>query len=1124
MGDPGISPAGTTALKQILWIRDNIDYEKYLLNGDPARKIGAPLSDEIIGIIKDPEKGWPAALDLLLYTFNSNRNDVLLTASLFGIKVDQKNPKLKARQLSETILNEPSGSSDLSKAIKMVEKSRISGMGKAYLIQILYIRDNIDYEKFLLYGDPKKGAAPPLSRETIAAIKDPEKGWPAALGALVDLFHRNPKDIIQAAQLFNIKVDDKNPRLKARQISESPNGLNVKNDSTDLKAALCRVDHDECAGIPDDDIFTEAARLLGQERYQQAIETFNKLPKKKLLTFAAQYNLGFCYKEIGKKAEAISAFKLAQKLARSSKPPVDPNLLRGLADQIASLEKEPPAAPAASQPAIDLEAARDYFEKGSQAFQRGDYKNAAVYFRKAYGITKDPLLFYNIAQSKQRLGQKIEAVYYYSGYLIGVPDAEDRDQVKHIIREIENDEEMVLAAQATAYMRAAEQSSDPKKIEQHYRSALVVFSLIDESKRTDPSILYRMAACYQSISDFKLALEYYQKGDSLGDEWSRSRAESAESIRLCKLGFSSAAPASAPKPEPAQPPIVFKPEIVKRSPARSSDHNMAMIFLAKNHVKKGLYAKAEKNLGQIDHTRLAEKEKAVVERLTTIINQKKEAAEAKKKPAAQKGKVQEMDFTKEEAGSGKPDSMPAPVPKPAQKPGKKETSPENAQLLARALAVAGDLEKKGDLKSLITARDTYKTVMKLNPDDINNRIAALEKKIEATNLMKAELFRAKQLEQKGNLGEAKDIYSRYAEQNKELHERIRSIDKQIDEREKAANKKTKINSAKVAETKEEPGIPNAEFLKQFSVLRKSVDELHKKATDKGKTLVGTVVFRIGVRPDGSVENVELAENESKLPADFINQAIAAMKKWKFTKADRRTVADLPFNFKVQGVNAAATTSADNTTLLNNIRSAFSRGDLAEAEKNLAAITPAKLNVQALADYNKYKFGIGKWKTAAEIEADKEVNWLDARAAYDKKELFEIEPKYFRKKFKALDEKIKTMTPEQKQASLPNLKEAVKKEPKNPALQNKLGWALIRNGIFIDALSAFNASVSSPGPLGKDNPDNHYGRAIALNHLNKCDLAKAAYKDALDVEYFSTLGKKDTYKNKPQPWLQSSCKK
>jgi tetratricopeptide (TPR) repeat protein len=87
--------------------------------------------------------------------------------------------------------------------------------------------------------------------------------------------------------------------------------------------------------------------------------------------------------------------------------------------------------------APDLDLARRHFEAGSQAYDRKDYAAAETAFWAAFTITKDPLLYYNIGQAQQRQGHAAAAVSSYRLYLLGVPDAEDRAEVRRIIEALE---------------------------------------------------------------------------------------------------------------------------------------------------------------------------------------------------------------------------------------------------------------------------------------------------------------------------------------------------------------------------------------------------------------------------------------------------------------------------------------------------------------------------------------------------------------------------------------------------------------------------------------------------------------------------------------------------------------
>jgi tetratricopeptide (TPR) repeat protein len=91
----------------------------------------------------------------------------------------------------------------------------------------------------------------------------------------------------------------------------------------------------------------------------------------------------------------------------------------------------------ASAQGPDLDRARRHFEAGSQAYSKGDYPRAEIEFRAAYAITKDPLLYYNIAQAQQRRGHLEDAIKSYRAYLAGVPDADDRADIDKLVRKLE---------------------------------------------------------------------------------------------------------------------------------------------------------------------------------------------------------------------------------------------------------------------------------------------------------------------------------------------------------------------------------------------------------------------------------------------------------------------------------------------------------------------------------------------------------------------------------------------------------------------------------------------------------------------------------------------------------------
>ena len=222
-----ISDAGKSSLKQIFYIRDYLDYYNYL-------KEGTTLDATTTKIFKT--KGITAVLVDLLQKFHSNPQDVKKVAKLFGLKIDKDNPKVKAKYLGAAVLTTKDGSSDLKAVIKDIKKSKLSKAGKSYLIQILYIRDYLDYHNFLKEGD---------KLDSVTANTFKTKGITAALVSLLKKFHSEPADVKVAAEMFGIKIDKAKPKIKAKDLGAA--ALPVKHDSTDLKLVICQIDPQDCA-------------------------------------------------------------------------------------------------------------------------------------------------------------------------------------------------------------------------------------------------------------------------------------------------------------------------------------------------------------------------------------------------------------------------------------------------------------------------------------------------------------------------------------------------------------------------------------------------------------------------------------------------------------------------------------------------------------------------------------------------------------------------------------------------------------------------------------------------------------------------------------------------------------
>src|SRR5205823_14160952 len=72
-----------------------------------------------------------------------------------------------------------------------------------------------------------------------------------------------------------------------------------------------------------------------------------------------------------------------------------------------------------------------------EAFGAKHFKTAAAEFEAAYGITKDPVLLYNVAESYEKAGDGRKAVANYKGYLKEQPAAQDKAEVQKRIKAIE---------------------------------------------------------------------------------------------------------------------------------------------------------------------------------------------------------------------------------------------------------------------------------------------------------------------------------------------------------------------------------------------------------------------------------------------------------------------------------------------------------------------------------------------------------------------------------------------------------------------------------------------------------------------------------------------------------------
>ncbi len=84
-----------------------------------------------------------------------------------------------------------------------------------------------------------------------------------------------------------------------------------------------------------------------------------------------------------------------------------------------------------------LDAAEAIFFHGVTHFRAGEYEQAAVRFQKAYVLTGHRDMLYNVARSREKLGDKEGAVRWYRSYLQSEPA--DETAVIHRIRQLGGD-------------------------------------------------------------------------------------------------------------------------------------------------------------------------------------------------------------------------------------------------------------------------------------------------------------------------------------------------------------------------------------------------------------------------------------------------------------------------------------------------------------------------------------------------------------------------------------------------------------------------------------------------------------------------------------------------------------
>jgi tetratricopeptide (TPR) repeat protein len=88
--------------------------------------------------------------------------------------------------------------------------------------------------------------------------------------------------------------------------------------------------------------------------------------------------------------------------------------------------------------ALALAKAKALFAEANQHYSLGEFDKAMEIYSLAYRIKAVPASLFNIAQCHRKLGHYKEAVAMYQNYLVGMPDASNKDIVESLISEAQD--------------------------------------------------------------------------------------------------------------------------------------------------------------------------------------------------------------------------------------------------------------------------------------------------------------------------------------------------------------------------------------------------------------------------------------------------------------------------------------------------------------------------------------------------------------------------------------------------------------------------------------------------------------------------------------------------------------
>ena len=100
---------------------------------------------------------------------------------------------------------------------------------------------------------------------------------------------------------------------------------------------------------------------------------------------------------------------------------------------------------------ISTDKAKGLFAEANQHYSLGEFDKAMVSYSLAYRIKPLPAFLFNVAQCHRKLGHFKEAIAMYQNYLVGVPNAPNKDVVDSLIKEAKDrqaEEDAKVAAKA----------------------------------------------------------------------------------------------------------------------------------------------------------------------------------------------------------------------------------------------------------------------------------------------------------------------------------------------------------------------------------------------------------------------------------------------------------------------------------------------------------------------------------------------------------------------------------------------------------------------------------------------------------------------------------------------------